>query len=76
MIAPTLQKVQYLDMSGTAMRSPVEIKPGIFVEINLSANMVIRFLNVLLEEFHEEKSQFSFSVIAEEEDDAAENDEL
>lgn len=70
------QKHPYLDMSGTAMRSPVEIKPGIFVEINLSANMVIRFLNVLLEEFHEEKSQFSFSVIAEEEDDAAENDEL
>ncbi len=31
---------------------------------------------MLLEEFHEEKSQFSFSVIAEEEDDAAENDEL
>ena len=32
------QKHPYLDMSGTAMRSPVEIKPGIFVEINLSAN--------------------------------------
>lgn len=60
-----------------AMRTPVEIKPGIFVETNLSANRVIRFLNVLLEKFHEDKSKFSFSVIAEEsEDDSAENDEM
>jgi len=70
------QKHPYLDMSNTAMRSPMEIKPGVFVESNLSANMVIRFLDALLEEFHEDKSQFSFSVIAEEqEDESAENED-
>ena len=69
------QKHPYLDISDTAMRSPNEIKPGVFVESNLSANMIIKFIEALLEEFHEDKSQFSFSVIAEGQDDESGEDE-
>lgn len=62
----------YLSCKRDNMCSPYEIeqKPGIFIELNLSSQNVMSFIDKLLEQYGEDKSSFSINVIAEETDDA------
>lgn len=53
-----------------------EVKPGIFVEINLSSRDILRFIKALLESYQIEQDAFSINILAEEEDaDEEEEDE-
>ena len=71
------QRHPYLDTSTERLRVPTEIKKGIFLESNLSSNAIIHFIDALLEQFHEDKNLFSFSVIADENSvEAPEDDEF
>lgn len=64
-------KHKHISLSPNDMFWGVEIKEGsgIYVESNLSAYNIMRFIDCLLEQFHENKDLFSVSVIADEEDD-------
>ena len=55
----------YISDDAKDLRVAGEIEPGIFVELNLSAGTIIKFLNILFEEFNENKNLFIFSIVAE-----------
>ncbi len=71
----TKRKHAHLNLDGTGMRSPWEVSEGIYLEASLSAWYCIRFIDNLLSEFGFERNQFSFNIIAEESDEADEDDE-
>lgn len=56
------------------MRWPWEVRDGIFMEANLSANAIIRFVNRLFEEFEVDKSIFDFCIVSDGEEDENEED--
>lgn len=59
-------KHAYISHNSAEMRWSVEIKDGIFIESNLSAISIMRFIESVMDECGFDKSLFSISVIAEE----------
>ncbi len=59
-------KHAHISHKNAEMRWSVEIKDGIFIEANLSAISIMRFIESVMDECGFDKSLFSISVIAEE----------
>lgn len=59
-------KHAHISHNSAEMRWSVEIKDGIFIESNLSAISIMRFIESVMDECGFDKSLFSISVIAEE----------
>lgn len=58
------------------MRWPWEVRDGIFMEANLSAAGIIRFISRLFEEFQIDKSIFDFCIVSDREEDTEEPEVL
>jgi hypothetical protein len=58
------------------MRWPWEIRDGIYMEANLSAQGMIRFIDRLFEEFAVDKSIFDFCIVSDGEEPEQPEDEL
>ncbi|MCR4818549.1 MAG: hypothetical protein K5841_06290, partial [Fretibacterium sp.] len=65
----TKNKHSHLSLSPAGMRWPWEVKEGIFMEANLSAWGIMKFIDSLMEQYNLDKSLFSVSVVAEDEDE-------
>lgn len=66
------QNHPYISETPEKIRSVFEMKPGVFVETNLSSSAIVRFLDAVFDKMGEDKNLFSFSIIAENSDDDAE----
>lgn len=62
-------KRAHISKNPNDLRSPMEIKKGIYIENNLSAFSIMKFINSLISEYNESPDIFSINVIAEEPDD-------
>ncbi len=60
------KKHAHISYDDTKQRWPWEIRDGIFMEANLSAASIMRFIDLLITEYGEERSSFYVSVVAEE----------
>lgn len=69
------KKHKHLSLSADKMRQGVKIDNDIYIETNLSAYSIMQFIDCLLGEYGENKSAFSISVIAEEDDELGDSDE-
>ena len=71
----TKNKHSHLSLSPAGMRWPWEVKEGIYMEANLSAWGIMKFIDSLMDQYKVDKSIFSISVVAEVEDQEYEEDE-
>lgn len=62
-------KHKHLNTDGKNMQWPWKIRDGIYMEANLSAKNSVRFVEGLLSEYNIPSSEFSFNVVAEEQDE-------
>ena len=62
-------KHTFISKTENVLRTPYQIRDGIFIELNLSAHSIMRFIDGLMSEFNFDKKLFSISVIAEEDDE-------
>lgn len=58
-------KHSHLSLTPNGMRWPWEVKEGIYMEANLSAWGIMKFIDSLMEQYNLDKSLFSISVVAE-----------
>lgn len=58
----------HISWNKSDMRSPWEIRDGIFMESNLSAPSIIRFIDRLFEEYRVDKSIFDFCILSDSEE--------
>ena len=68
-------KHTFISTTENVLRTPYQIRDGVFIELNLSSHSIMRFIDGLMTEFNFDKKLFSISVIAEEDDDDEEDDE-
>ncbi|MEA4972438.1 hypothetical protein SDC9_182539 [bioreactor metagenome] len=68
-------KHPHISTSDGGMRWAWNVKDGIFIEMNLSAAGIMKFIDCLMDEYGEEKSLFSICVVTEETTDDADSDE-
>ena len=61
-------KHTFISTNENILRTPYQIRDGVFIELNLSSHSIMRFIDGLMTEFNFDKKLFSISVIAEEDD--------
>lgn len=66
-------KRRSLSLDPEKQRRPLEIRDGVYMEANISASTVMRFIDRLLEEYGADKATFSISVVADEDDGSDED---
>ena len=62
-------KHTFISTNENILRTPYQIRDGVFIELNLSSHSIMRFIDGLMTEFNFDKKLFSISVIAEEDDE-------
>jgi len=69
------EKYQHIHLSSSpeGMRGPWEIKEGVFVEANIAAKSIMKFIDALFVEYGVDRSLFSISIISEEDADESED---
>ena len=61
-------KHTFISTNENILRTPYQIRDGVFIELNLCSHSIMRFIDGLMTEFNFDKKLFSISVIAEEDD--------
>lgn len=69
-------KHTYITTDETLLRTPFQLRDSIYIELNLSAHRIMKFIDALMTEFNFDKSLFSISIIAEEDDEEDVKEEL
>lgn len=62
-------KHTFVTTDETLLRTPYQVRNRVYIELNLSARRIMKFIDALMTEFNFDKSKFSISIIAEEDDD-------
>lgn len=62
-------KHTFVTTDETLLRTPYQVRNRVYIELNLSARRIMKFIDALMTEFNFDKSKFSISIIAEDDDD-------